>query len=243
MEQQKLKPMTHNGTISFDYILERKDIKSLRLKVDRNGGVVVTVPLFCTRRSMDVFLTKNEKWVSRKRAELNKKTRGVMPSFEQDEYFVVLGERLNIRYETSTKNAYALENGALIIRTKDDGALLRKKQFDAFLETTARAVLKNRFDEVFSERFSDFTFKPALAVKRMKRSFGRAFINKGVVTLNTFLVVAPERLIDYVVVHELTHFLNPNHQKGFYDELWLRMEDHRERERELKKNYLPSYEY
>lgn len=48
------------------------------------------------------------------------------------------------------------------------------------------------------------------------------------------LMLLPEDLIDYIVVHELSHIRQKNHGKGFYAELERYMPDYRERERRLK---------
>ncbi len=42
------------------------------------------------------------------------------------------------------------------------------------------------------------------------------------------------RAIDYVVVHELAHILQPNHSPAFYGEIAKILPDYRERIKELK---------
>ena len=49
------------------------------------------------------------------------------------------------------------------------------------------------------------------------------------------LMLLPDDIIDYIVVHELAHIRVKNHQKQFYDEVRRYMPDYRERELRLKK--------
>lgn len=54
------------------------------------------------------------------------------------------------------------------------------------------------------------------------------------ITLNKRLARAPRHCIDYVVVHELCHFIHPNHSREYYDFLGMLMPDWKDRKRELE---------
>lgn len=61
---------------------------------------------------------------------------------------------------------------------------------------------------------------------------------KGIVTMNTYLAIMPEAIIDHVMLHELCHFLQPNHSRHFYDAMTIRMPDWKARRQAMAK-YLP----
>ncbi|OYP38116.1 metal-dependent hydrolase [Lachnotalea glycerini] len=54
-------------------------------------------------------------------------------------------------------------------------------------------------------------------------------------SLNSKLIEAPRNCIEYVVLHEFTHFIHPNHSKKFYDFVAMLMPDWKERKMELEK--------
>ena len=58
--------------------------------------------------------------------------------------------------------------------------------------------------------------RPKLRLRAMKTQWGNCHMYQGYITLNTALVRCPEDLRDYVALHELVHFLHPNHGAGFY---------------------------
>ena len=60
---------------------------------------------------------------------------------------------------------------------------------------------------------------PDIKFKKLKSRWGSCNIRTNVLTFNTMLVYAPENCVEYVVLHEYTHFLQPNHSKKFYAEL------------------------
>lgn len=60
---------------------------------------------------------------------------------------------------------------------------------------------------------------PEIKFRKMVSRWGSCNYLKGVLTFNTNLMYAPIECIEYVVYHEFTHFLQPNHSTKFYDEL------------------------
>ena len=74
---------------------------------------------------------------------------------------------------------------------------------------------------------------PVLKIRPMKSRWGSCLYRKGTVTLNTALAVCPEELRDYVALHELCHFLHPDHSPAFHAAMDARMPDWRERRKRL----------
>lgn len=75
---------------------------------------------------------------------------------------------------------------------------------------------------------------PHVTVRAMRTRYGSCSVNRGRITLNAMLADVPESAAEYVVLHELAHFLYPNHSRAFYDFIEGHMPDWRERERRLR---------
>lgn len=75
---------------------------------------------------------------------------------------------------------------------------------------------------------------PELKIRTMRSQWGNCHWSQGYITLNTALVRCPERLRDYVALHELVHFLHHDHGSGFYSVMDALMPDWRARRKELK---------
>ncbi len=75
---------------------------------------------------------------------------------------------------------------------------------------------------------------PRVTVRRMRSRYGSCSVGRGRITLASMLLHVPRECAEYVVLHELTHFLYPNHGKDFYQFIERYMPDFRQREKQLK---------
>lgn len=60
---------------------------------------------------------------------------------------------------------------------------------------------------------------PQIRFRKMVSRWGSCNPSKGILTFNTNLMYAPRECVEYVVLHEFTHFLQANHSAAFYSEL------------------------
>ena len=60
---------------------------------------------------------------------------------------------------------------------------------------------------------------PVIKFRKMTSRWGSCHMQKGILTFNINLMYAPIECAEYVVYHEFTHFLQPNHSAKFYAEL------------------------
>ena len=75
---------------------------------------------------------------------------------------------------------------------------------------------------------------PEIQLREMVSRWGSCSPKKGFVTFNTALIAMPVSCIEYVVTHEFTHFLYPNHSKKFYQQLATFMPDWEDRKKRLE---------
>ena len=76
---------------------------------------------------------------------------------------------------------------------------------------------------------------PSLKLRTLKSQWGNCHWAQGYITLNTALARCPEKLRDYVALHELVHFLHHGHGPEFYARMDALMPDWRQRRQELKR--------
>ena len=103
-----------------------------------------------------------------------------------------------------------------------------------FAETEIRNVilgLCNKAYPYFEKRGISY---PTIKFHKMVSQWGNCRSREGVLTFNLNLMYAPIECVEYVVLHEFTHFLQANHSKLFYDELEKVCPEWKERRKILK---------
>ncbi len=96
----------------------------------------------------------------------------------------------------------------------------------------AKAILTQKAD-VYAKKLG-VTYEK-LTVKDQKTRWGSCSA-KGNLNFNWRIVLAPEPVTDYVVIHELAHRIHMNHSAAFYQTIEAIMPDYRRQEQWLKEN-------
>ena len=106
-------------------------------------------------------------------------------------------------------------------------------------KNAAQIRLVQQAEKVFAERLDRFRSLPWLDQSlptwrtRFMRSQWGSCSHDGVIALNTHLVKTPERVIDYVILHELCHLVHHDHSRRFYSLMSKHMPDWQDRSSEL----------
>ena len=104
-----------------------------------------------------------------------------------------------------------------------------KQLFEAWWRRQAKEILQERVHVWYPIVEKYGVAMPELSIRKMKTLWGSCSIARHVITFNFYLIKARTPYIDYVVLHELVHFLYPNHSKQFYAFLSNYMPDWKER--------------
>jgi predicted metal-dependent hydrolase len=124
---------------------------------------------------------------------------------------------------------------------EDQEALQR--QFERWWQKQSRSYFLGAIDRLYPIIAKYDIEKPELHIRKMKTLWGSCSRERGRVNLNYYLYQAPPPCIEYVVLHELAHFLYPRHDKKFYGFLTLHMPDWKERKRILDHNVVKGLGY
>ncbi len=117
---------------------------------------------------------------------------------------------------------------------RDARAKIKVEEKSSFTKEEALLEFNKISDEIYP-LFKDYIKeKPQIKVREMKSCYGVCHYKKGYITLNLSLMGRERELIEYVVMHEYAHFLQPNHQKGFHELMARLMPGYKELQKRLK---------
>lgn len=97
-----------------------------------------------------------------------------------------------------------------------------RENYESFLENWRRRQARACFSKAIDKWLPLFhqagygIEKPRFKIFNMRRAWGRCYYTKNLLTLNVHLVETPPECVDYIILHELCHFVEHNHSAAFY---------------------------
>ena len=181
------------GGENIKYILERKQVKNINLRVRPDGIIKVSASPRVDASQIDDFVLSKAEFILK-----------ALERFKSAE---------------TTERQFQEE----LVKAKSGQESLLADP----------AIFTEILDEVYPAFIPYGIARPKLRIRTMKSCWGSCLVNKGIITLNRKLLMKHRECIEYVVVHELCHFIHPNHSKEFYKFMEQFMPDWKERKGRL----------
>jgi len=223
------------GEITVDVV--QKDIKNVHLSVyPPTGRVRISAPSHMSMDTIRVFAISKLDWIRKQQAALQAQDRETPRDFLDRESHYVWGERylLNV-IESDQAPSVILKGNKMVlqIRPQTDPAKRQK-----IIENWYRAQLKAEVPTLIAkwEPLMDVTVD-RFYVQRMKTRWGSCSPERRSIRLNTDLARKPRECLEYLVVHEMAHLLEPTHSARFIARMDQFMPNWRHRRDQL--NQLP----
>ena len=201
--------------------------KSVSLKV-RNGQLEISCPFNTSEIFLKNLIERKKLWID-KNIELSKKNQKKIDQISNG-LITFKGKVLRLVYKKSNLERIVIEENELKIfyldRFRSKKLIIEwlKLQANNFLEARM-LLLSNRIGIKFN----------SLTIKSYTARWGSCNI-KGDIFLNWKLIMLPESVIDYVLIHELAHINVPNHSKKFWDLIKRKNPDYCKNKKWLKDN-------
>ena len=218
------------------YRLERKEVKNLNLRVRRDGSVSVSACRDVPCEEIDRFVQRKARFVfsALDRFAGMDAGRPRPKKYVSGESFFIQGHGLRLKVSRAEKPSIVSDGTFIRLAVKNPAdAAKKKRKVQAFLNHQCQSVFGEILHELHPLVKKYGVEEPVLRIRDMETRWGTCQARKGVITLSRRLLEAPRHCIEYVVLHELCHFIHPNHSKRFYERLADWMPDWRERKRLL----------
>ncbi|MEH6628447.1 MAG: SprT family zinc-dependent metalloprotease [Motiliproteus sp.] len=220
---------------SFDFQVEIKYTRrqgSVGFKIC-DGGVRLLAPKHTPLAVLRSMVNARQQWIQQKLAELKATPpRYSPPDLISGTELRYLGNTYPLSIVSAEATCVELDSGYLCVDIPEG-------EFDPKLGDVIEHWFKQQAQQHFPERLKHWSdimqLSPAsLKVKRYKSRWGSCDQRQRI-TLNSRLMMASEDIIDYVIIHELSHMLEMNHSAAFWFHVERYCPDYRERRRWLKR--------
>lgn len=184
---------------TFNVFITRKNNKNMYLRVKKDG-IYITCNYFVTNSMIKSFIEKNEDDIIRMNETVQRKEK-------KNEEFYYLGNNYDV-VVLNTVSKIEFVGNQVFVKNK----------------TYLNTFLKNECERIFNERvkicynlFEEDIPYPKVMIGKMKRKWGYCNKRQELIKLNSELIKCSIDEIDYVIIHELCHFLEFNHSKNFWN--------------------------
>lgn len=194
----------------------RKDVKHVHLSVHPPGGRVTLVAPIGTRPEVaHAYAASRLGWIRDQQARLRGQARETPRQFVERESHYLWGRRylLSVR-EEETKPSVRLTHRSIILTVRPASGSTQRA---AVMHDWHKSQLHDTVPELIRR------WEPKLGVQvagyflqRMKTKWGSCNPRARTIRLNTELVKKPRDLLEYVVVHEMLHLIEPTHSERFH---------------------------
>lgn len=219
------------------FTLQRKKVKNINLKVRPDGTVNVSAHSRVPYDYIEKLVWNKAPWILKQINHFKQKQASVQRiKYETGDIVYFLGRPYPLRIINAKKKDMVCLNKdeiQLYITNREDPSM-KEQLFYSWLKEEAKPVFADSLERIHALVIDFGIARPSLTVRTMKTRWGSCSRNKGKITLNTELIKMPKKCIDYVVLHELAHFLYRKHDSRFYNFLSSVMPDWQERKKTLE---------
>ena len=227
------------GEIGEVTITRNHQATRFKISIRPDGTVRITIPWVSSFRSGEQFLSEHLQWIIQTKEKLAKKS--VVPKLIQPGH---LFSTRNYRYEIcpaavrGIRIRYAEKEKCIFFEYPKD-LLIESEELQKKLKLTIGNVLRFDAKKYLPARIAElasalgYTFQK-VTIKNNKTNWGSCSNRKNI-NLNLHLMRLSDRMIDYIIVHELVHTVIPNHGSGFKKTMQMHFNDYAEMDKELKK--------
>lgn len=196
----------------YNVIIIKKRNKNTYVRIDESLSIIVTTNYLTPKYKINKILLDN----------IDKISKMISKKEKIDNNFYYLGQKYDIIIDNNISSTFIDDN---VIYTKNETEL------NKWLKNQTKKIFKERLDLIYKS-FNENIIYPDLKIRNMKSRWG-VCNKKGYITLNSNLIKYNISEIDYVIVHELSHYVHFDHSKEFWNTVSKYFPDYKERKKVL----------
>ena len=203
--------MPPSDPLPFTYTVIRKSIKHLYLRI-REGEVCVSANKRVSQADIEQFVRSKSNWIQKKLTHTDKKNK--LTDSNATVYLLGKAYPVQIHYDQyCTKEHMVIENEVAHFTLNDSAEHTQLRTLrDAYYKNACSVVI-TPIVNAYAEKMQCYPTK--LGYRHNKTRWGSCS-SRNSLSLNTRLMMLPESMITYIVIHELAHIRHKNHANTFW---------------------------
>ena len=201
-----------NG-IEYNVLISKKNNKNTYIRI-KNNIIYVTTNYFVSNDYIQKLLNRNYNILKKMLEREEKKSeRSNNFYFLNKKYDIIIVPNLDIE----------ISDNKIFVKSYD--------YLNKWLKLQITTIFKNRLDYIYNLYIEKIPY-PKLKIRKMKTRWGVCNKKNISITLNSELIKYGYEQIDYVIIHELSHFIYFDHSKNF----WMQVNKYCPNYKEIRKS-------
>ncbi len=217
--------------VRFEVEIVHKRIKNLYLRMHGNR-ITASAPLLMPDYLVYRFIDKKRDWIYRTYEYMSYKET-VSSKYHGGDVFYIFDEAYHLE-RIIGKKGVSIKDRTIYLSYKDDsedGIKYLYKYLDRYLMEKAKEYLDQHLPFLQDYGYHEI---PELKCRLMSSKWGVCYTRKNSICVSSYLIHYPLYCLEYIMIHEMTHFIVPNHSKRFYEIVGKNMPSYKEAVKRLK---------
>lgn len=197
----------------YEVVIEKKNNKNTYIRVKEDLKIYVTTSYFASKLYIYNLLEQNKEYLKKVLTKQEIKNENTSFKYLGKKYDVIICNIVN-KVEFDENKIYTPS----------------EKELDKYIKKNTLELFKERLDYNYNLFLENIPY-PKLKIRTMKTRWGVCNKRDNSVTLNSKLIEYNIEALDYVIIHELSHFVHFNHSKEF----WMLVSKYNPNYKQIKK--------
>jgi len=214
----------------INYSIKISKRKSISIQIEKNGDVIVKAPKRVSKKFINDFIISKKDWVEKNVKKVLESRKNVKKEFKDGEIFMYLGSKIELKL---------IDKKFKFVKFDEINFFISKEN-SKNAKTLLYRFYRKKAKEVITDRVNFYVDKHNFKINNLKISSAKtrwgscSFKNN--ININWKLIFADTSIMDYVIIHELSHTIEHNHSKNFWNFVEKIIPDYKEKRLWLKKN-------
>lgn len=187
--------------------------KSISIKIS-NKYLFIKAPYLYPHKLLEKFIFKKQTWIKNQFIMQSKIKLFKSKKYSNNEIFLYLGKNYKLKIIICKKNSIIIKDNYLIINLKKKiNELKTRKIIRDWLFERSNIYIKEQVNYIAKKNQLNIN---SIKIKNYKSRWGSCSIN-GDLSFNWRLIMAPPKIIKYVIIHELMHLKEHNHSPKYWE--------------------------
>jgi predicted metal-dependent hydrolase len=203
------------------HLRKNRRAKNISIRIKPFAGIIVTLPYYASYKSAEKFVKSKTEWIKKSLLKI-KETENKQTLFDETTIYKTRKHQLKIEQNNSDEILIYLSKSTIKVKYPERLAVTSPAVQNAVRIGIIEALRKEA-KEYLPARVEMLAIKYGfkynkLFIKNLRSRWGSCS-NKNNINLNLQLMRLPDKLIDYIILHELVHTKEKNHGKNFWTKL------------------------